>query len=155
VVEVRRLRADYHLETRPLAATIVAGGAAERWTGLAPLVAGLPRARLAPLEVVAEARRAPAHALVLVAGGVQVFVPLEGVLDVAREVERLGGEIQDAGAQAGRMRALLARPGFVEQAPAAVVDGERRKLADVEDRLSKLEARREALRGLQGETAAQ
>ncbi len=145
VGEVRRMRADYHLDTRPLAATLVAGDAVPHWQSLALLLSGLPRMRLEPLTVVADEANAPARALVLVAGGVQVFIPVEGVVDLRRESERLAGEIGRTRSQVERLEAMLARPGFISQAPPHVVQAEREKLADFRDRLSKLEARREAL----------
>ena len=38
----------------------------------------------------------------------------------------------------GRLRELLAKPGFADRAPAAVVDGERGRLADLEEQLRRL-----------------
>ena len=48
-------------------------------------------------------------------------------------------------AQIARLEKLLANPGFTGKAPAAVVDGERAKLADFRERWARLRARLDEL----------
>ncbi len=77
-----------------------------------------------------------AHA---VAGDVDVFVRLEGVVDLAAERNRLLKEIERANKEIAFLEGKLGRPEFVERAPAEVVERERARLAeqrDVHDKLS-------------------
>jgi valyl-tRNA synthetase len=147
-VEVRRLRSDYQLEARPLSATLVAGERSGHWSRVGHLLAGLPRVRLDPLVVVSESSGAPARSLVIVAGGVQALIPVEGVVDLGREIQRLRAEAERSRSEVQRLSDLLNRPGFVAQAPPDVVAQNRQKLADAEDRFAKLEARRAELESL-------
>ena len=75
-----------------------------------------------------------------VVGDIEVYVALEGVLDLAAERQRLEKEIRRAEEAIAFGRAKLARPEFTERAPAEVVDKEREKLAQQEALRDKLVA---------------
>ncbi len=77
-----------------------------------------------------------AHAVLK--NGVEVFIPLEGVIDVARERERLQEEVDRLGAQVESTRAKLSNDGFLRGAPPEIVDREREKLSSFEEQLNKL-----------------
>ncbi|MGE5618416.1 MAG: valine--tRNA ligase [Sphingomonadaceae bacterium] len=102
-------------------------------------------ARLQSLEIRPEGVR-PKRALVLIAGGVEVYLPLEGLFDVEQEISRLSKEIAAAENDVRRGEALLAKPGFVEKAPAEVVAREREKVESNRDRLARLLERLEMLK---------
>lgn len=90
------------------------------------------------LEIDSEATR-PAQALAAVAGGeVEVYLPLKGVVDVAAERARLQKELDRVEKDLERAEGKLARRGFVEQAPAAVVTRERARQADLTAHREKL-----------------
>jgi valyl-tRNA synthetase len=57
---------------------------------------------------------------------------------VAAEVERLGKEIARLEAEISKANAKLANAGFVARAPAAVVDQERRRVAEFIAALTRL-----------------
>jgi valyl-tRNA synthetase len=79
--------------------------------------------------------------------GTEVFVPLEGVLDLEREGKRLSGEIQRLSGQLRGTEAKLANAGFLEKAPPEVVAKEREKAASFREQLEKLQ---EKLRVFEG-----
>ena len=97
-------------------------------------------ARVQPLEIRTSGER-PRRALTLIAGGVEVYLPLEGLFDIDQENARLAKEIDAAERDVQRGEALLNKPGFAEKAPAEVVAKEREKLAGHQDRLTKLRDR--------------
>jgi len=68
---------------------------------------------------------------------IEVRVAIER--DAAEERARLERELGDARSAAQRSRELLAKPGFAEKAPPAVVAGERARLAEREERVRLLE----------------
>ena len=84
-----------------------------------------------------------AHAVLK--NGVEVFIPLEGVIDVARERERLKEEIDRLDAQVEGARTKLSNDGFVKGAPPEIVDREREKQRSFEEQLNKLRGKLSSL----------
>jgi valyl-tRNA synthetase len=105
------------------------------------LIAPLARARV---EVVPGAER-PRHAAVAVTPDAEVYVQLEGIVDLAAERHRLRREIERAAREVAGLEAKLGRPEFVERAPAEVVARERARLAEQQALRTKLTASLEAL----------
>ena len=90
---------------------------------------------------------APEAAVALV-GAIRVLVPLAGLIDKTAELKRLAKELEKIDREIERARVKLERPDFIARAPAAVVDEERRRLADFcerRDKLAEQEARIAAL----------
>jgi valyl-tRNA synthetase len=86
-------------------------------------------------------------AVALVCGGCEVFIPLAELVDVEKERERLSKEARRLKSEIGRARAKLDNPGFVEKAPAAVVEAEREKTEKFGRMLETVRERLEALQG--------
>jgi valyl-tRNA synthetase len=146
VKDVRNLRAEYRVDPgRWIPATIVAGDDAEFYRRMAPVVGELPGARLRPIEVVQAVNEAPSSTVAVVAGGVTVYIPLAGMIDISQERSRLDRERAEVLAEMERAEALLGRPGFVEKARPDVVAREREKLVGLRDRLAKLDERLDML----------
>ncbi len=77
--------------------------------------------------------------------GVEVFVPLAGLIDIDRERERLGSEIERLQRQLTDTEKKLANANFVERAPAEVVQKERDKQRSFREKAEALVAKRDAL----------
>ncbi len=73
----------------------------------------------------------PEDASIQVAGDVQIFVPLKGLVDVAEEEKRLLKEIAKIAKDIELFSNKLENPSFVDRAPADIVAKEREKLAEV------------------------
>jgi valyl-tRNA synthetase len=114
---------------------------AARLRAAVPLIGALARASV---QVDPKAARPPqsAHAM---ADGVDVFVQLQGVVDVAAERARLQKEIEKARKETTFLEGKLGRPDFVERAPAEVVARDRERLAEQQQILTKLAASLAAL----------
>ncbi len=69
-----------------------------------------------------------------------LFMPLEGLIDVAAEKARLGKEIARIVAEVEKAEAKLASPAFAGKAPPDVVEKARQTLADWKEKQAKLEA---------------
>jgi len=74
----------------------------------------------------------------VIAGSVQAFIPLAGLVDVDAERERLKKAILAAESDIERSRGKLSNPKFRDRAPAEVVAGEEAKVAASEERIGKL-----------------
>jgi valyl-tRNA synthetase len=137
---VRNLRAEYRVDPgRWVPATIVAGDDVDVMRSVAAIIGDLPGCRLRPVEVVSRLDAPIEHAVTIVAGGVTVYIPLAGLMDVAQELARLQREQAEVTAEIDRAEGLLARPGFVEKARPDVVVRERDKVASLRERLAKLD----------------
>ncbi|MGG3283965.1 valine--tRNA ligase [Paenibacillus solani] len=90
---------------------------------------------------------APDKAMTAVVTGVEMYLPLAGLIDIAQEIARLEKEILHLNSEVERIEKKLNNPGFVSKAPEKVIEEERAKLADYSDKRSKVIARIEELRG--------
>ena len=75
----------------------------------------------------------------------QLFLPLEGLIDLEAERQRLGKEIAKIEAELVTVRKKLANRDFVANAPAAVVAEHRQREADFAERLGQLQGLRDSL----------
>ena len=72
--------------------------------------------------------------------GVAVYVPLNGLIDLAGERKRLQKEVSKFQGLVRGMEAKLGNRGFLENAPPEVVDKEHKRRDEYEANLAKLEA---------------
>jgi valyl-tRNA synthetase len=90
---------------------------------------------------------APLSATALV-GNMEILVPMAGFIDKDAEVARLNKEIEKLSKEAARINGKLSNAGFVDKAPAAVVDKEKEKLADYNSSLDKLSSQLAKIRAM-------
>ncbi|PAE31038.1 valine--tRNA ligase [Paenibacillus sp. 7884-2] len=89
----------------------------------------------------------PEKAMASVVTGAEIFLPLEGLIDFDKEIERLEKELTKWTKEVERVQKKLSNQGFVSKAPAAVVEEEKQKEADYLDKQAKVKARLEELKG--------
>jgi valyl-tRNA synthetase len=111
----------------------------------APLIEFLARTEKPQFYV--ELERKPEQAMSLLAGSIEIYLPLAGMLDIAKELERMDKEIAQARQEMARLQSKLANENFVTKAKPEVVEKEREKLAAQEERVNKLLARKAELVG--------
>ena len=70
--------------------------------------------------------------------GFELFIPQSGLIDVDKEKQRLEAEIKALEPYVAGLRAKLGNVEFVKNAPQAVVVGEKKKLAEAEEKLKKI-----------------
>ena len=68
----------------------------------------------------------------------ELFLPLEGAMDVAAEKERLAKEMAKVQAEIGKVTQKLANPAFVQKVPPAVLEEHQKRLADWQSKLAHL-----------------
>jgi len=78
--------------------------------------------------------------------GLEVYLPLRGLIDLERETARLEKALEEARRELERSQAKLANPDFIARAPADVVAKERDKEAAAADSAQRLEQRLALLR---------
>ncbi|MDQ1559444.1 MAG: valyl-tRNA synthetase [Pyrinomonadaceae bacterium] len=105
-------------------------------------IARLVRASNISITENLDAPRAAARAVL--AGGAELAVPLEGLIDFAQERERLRKEEEKLTKEAERLQSQLANENFVSRAPAEKVAELRQRLADIGQRTGALRQSMEA-----------
>ncbi len=95
-------------------------------------------AGLTALDCVAEVERSP-DTVRRVVRDFQIHVPLAGIVDRAREAERVKRDVEKLTRRRTALQARLANPSFVERADPVVVDEARAQEQDVARHLAKLE----------------
>jgi valyl-tRNA synthetase len=137
---IRNARAEYSVPPgQPIAALISAGEREALIRDQAETICTLARVDGAQLTIAAHLD-APPQSLTLVTSFVTTYLPLSGLVDLAAERARLGKELADTEAQIARSEALLASP-FARRAPAAVVQREHDKQAELCARADRLRKR--------------
>ncbi len=81
----------------------------------------------------------------MLSDGTAVFVPLGDAIDVGRECDRLGGEVERLLRMVDAQERKLGNEQFVSRAPADVVERERQKLAAWREQREVLVRKRELL----------
>lgn len=84
----------------------------------------------------------------IVAKSAEVYIPLSSMLDLDKEKERIEKEIDRMHSEIDRANNKLSNERFVSKAPESVVAEEKKKLAQAEEMLKKLEQRRADLLAL-------
>ena len=143
VVAVRQVRAQYNVPpSRQIAARVRVGGDRPGETAREIESARAYIERLAgvgDLEIGADLDKPPASAAVVVDRH-EVYVPLEGMIDLDVERERLAKEIGAKRQFLGGVEKKLRNEAFVTRAPEAVVAKERQKAEDARAEIAALEA---------------
>ena len=146
IIRIRDARNQVNVESaRRIPVILVAGSQAPMLESQAPLIEFL--ARTEKPQVYAQLEQKPEQSISQLAGPVEIYLPLAGMIDTGKELERLDKEIAQARQEIIRLQGKLANESFVTRAKPEVVEKEREKLAAQEERIEKLKARRVELAG--------
>ncbi len=136
---IRNARAQYRVDsTRWIEAQVYAGELTPAIVPYSPAIQTLARAR--PVTFLESREEAPPseNVLALVLKEAEVVIPMESMVDLEAERERLEKEIGQSQAEVARLEARLKDKAFLTKAPPSVVDKERDKLAERKDKLERL-----------------
>jgi valyl-tRNA synthetase len=143
VTGIRRFKAEHGLAPRvPLTVSVLdPEGVAEPWwiEQLEALAATRPHFAESPPSGSGFTR--------IMAGSLEGYLELEGLIDVGAERARLENRLQAASSDVARARGKLANSSFLEKAPAKVVDKEKAKAAELSALVDKLETQLAELDG--------
>ena len=137
---IRNIRAEYSVAPgKRIAATIISGDQFQLLQAEKEIFIYLARLDESELQLVANLPEKPAQAASqVISGGVEIYLPLAGMIDLGAEKERLEKERAQLEKWIGNSKGKLSNAGFVDKAPAAVVEKERARLADLELQLAKV-----------------
>ncbi len=104
-------------------------------------------ARLERIDVLDAGGTAPESATALL-GSMKILVPMAGLIDKAAEIARLQKEINRKETDLQKSGKKLENAQFVNNAPAAVVEKERRRVQDLQNAIGQLQAQLERIESL-------
>jgi len=81
-----------------------------------------------------------------VIAGVEIFIPLDELIDIEKEIERLNKEKANLEDELKRVDGKLNKEGFVAKAPPKVIEEEKAKRDKYQDMYSKVVERIESLK---------
>jgi valyl-tRNA synthetase len=146
ISRVRNIRSEMNIkpgETVPVLVGVPDESVRAVFEAGVPQIARLVRASEVLVQPSINGPRASARAVL--AGGAEVAVPLEGLIDFAQERARLRKEQEKLQKEAEKLEGQLANRNFVERAPAEKVEELRQRLADIAQRTGALQQTLEAL----------
>ncbi len=144
IARIRDARNQANVEpARRIPVQMVVGSEMHMFTAQSSLIEFLARTEKPHLYETLSQK--PEQAMSLLAGPIEIYLPLSGLLDIGKEIERLDKEIAQAQQEMVRLQGKLANQNFVAKAKPEVVEKEREKLATQEERIGKLQTRRAEL----------
>ena len=138
IVAVRTIRGEMNLSPAKAIPMMLAGGTADdrdRLNRLETLI--IPLAKLSSIRFLDIGDPIPASSTQLI-GKLEVHVPMAGLIDVNSEVTRLEKQLRKLEGDIQGLRDKLGNPGFIDKAPANVIERERGRLAEAESQLAKI-----------------
>ncbi|RCW66387.1 valine--tRNA ligase [Saliterribacillus persicus] len=90
---------------------------------------------------------APEKAMSSVVTGAELYLPIEGLIDIDKEIARLNAEFDKLTKEVERVQKKLGNEGFVKKAPEKVVEEEKQKERDYIEKREKVEERIKELKG--------
>jgi len=143
---VRNLRTEKKVTPgKRISATIAAGERLPILLAQSKTLAALAHIDPQQFTLVDTLTEKPQDQVSLVVAGVEIYLPLSGLVDLEGEQARLQKELNETQSQIERLEGLLSSP-FGQKAPAAVVDKERQKLANFQETAASLREQLQALK---------
>ncbi|MFC1952033.1 valine--tRNA ligase [Chloroflexota bacterium] len=136
---IRNARAQYKVESSQwIEAQIYAGKFKSTITPYSQVIEALARAKSVTFLDSRQGGQSSANALVLVLKESEVVIPMESMVNLEAERERIRKEIETTQAEVARLEARLNDRVFLTRAPPTIVNKERDKLALGRDKLERL-----------------
>jgi len=134
---IRNARAQHNVEnSRLIEARIYTGELESAINSYSQVIQTL--AKVKPVIYGARQGKTEDNALVLVLKETEVVIPMESMVDLEAEKERLKSEMKQVQADVTRLETMLSNKAFLTKAPTAVVAKEQAKLAAKKDKLERL-----------------
>ncbi|WP_424981308.1 valine--tRNA ligase [Maritalea sp. S77] len=138
ITGIRSLRVEMNVPAGAKVPLVVVDANADTKARLATQDAMIKR--LARVETIDFADEVPSESAQLVLGEATIAMPLAGVIDIAAEKERLNKELTKLDKEIDGVAKKLANEQFISKAPAHVIDDQKQRKTDAEEKKERVEA---------------
>ena len=122
IISIRNIKAEMGVSTKEVEAIIIAPKSEERQTLLQNETYLKTLARATKITVHEKINKKPEQSATGVAFGTQIYIPLKGLIDISKEVERLKKEDQKMAKELERLEKLLSNKNFISKAAPEAVE---------------------------------
>ena len=144
ITAIRNLRAESKIApAKKIKAVIISPKNSKLVTSQAEIIKTL--ARLEELEVLAKPKKLT-KSLSAIVSSEQIYLPVSGMIDIAKEVPRLEQEAKRLAEFITHLEQKLKNQNFVSRAPAAIVEAEKEKLNTSKENLEKIKQQLKTLK---------
>lgn len=141
ITKIRNIKAEMGVQTKDIELIIVAPKKAEKEAINRGEAYIKSLAKATKIEVVSSLKTKPEQSATGVVADIQFFVPLKGLIDLDKEVERLKKEEQKINQGLDRLKKLLANKNFVAKAPPETIDKQKAAQKELADKKKIISAR--------------
>jgi valyl-tRNA synthetase len=143
---IRNMRAEVNVPTGKKARVVISCDNPEDWQWKSPYFQRLAWAD--PVDIVqrGEGAEQDRHALTSAVMGADVYLPLQGVIDLDKEITRLEKAISDLAKDLERTETRLASKEFLAKAPQEIIEAQRKRFLENKEKAEALKSRAETLR---------
>lgn len=145
IVKIRNIKAEMGVQTKDIDLLVVAPRKAEKQNILKGEAYVRFLAKTKKIDIVDSIKHKPEQSATGVVSDIQFFIPLKGLIDIGKEIERLNKEEQKIAQELDRVKKLLSNKNFTSKALPEAVEKERtreKELAEkkkiISDRLKDL-----------------
>ncbi len=89
-----------------------------------------------PVQIIPAGAAKPENAVSRVISGIEVYLPLKGLIDVEKEIARMNKELQAMETELARIDGKLANAGFVAKAPPSVLEQQKTRRTEVTEKMT-------------------
>ncbi|WP_265444965.1 valine--tRNA ligase [Acetivibrio straminisolvens] len=147
IKNIRNIRAEMNVPPSRKAKTIfVAPNSSEQETLKEGAVFFERLASSSEVVIQADKSGIPSNAVASILAGVEIFLPLEDLIDIEKEIERLEKELCNLQKELDRVNSKLANEGFISKAPPKVVEEEKSKKEKYQEMYEKVAERLKGLK---------
>jgi valyl-tRNA synthetase len=94
-----------------------------------------------PITILTASDATPENAMTAVASGVEIYLPLKGLIDIEKETARLNKELGNLEKELSRISGKLNNAGFTAKAPQDVIEKEKAKQAEYAEKQTAIKER--------------
>jgi len=148
IAGVRKIRSGMNIDPRKLLPVLLQGGSAtdkQRMEDNLKYIMNV--GRVESVTWLEADETAPESSTALV-DEMKLLIPLAGLIDKDAELARLSKELQSKSDELGRCQSKLANSGFMDKAPAAVVEKEQARAAELRNAIGSLEEQQQKIQSL-------